>query len=400
MHITGIVPSLKSKEENSRGTIYYCVAMTVMSIIVYIFPQMMIPFGVGVFCTSMGDGFAGVLGIVKKHNKVIYGNKTLFGFFACLGFSFLSITLLYLAYEVEMNLIYVALIAVFASVLELFAKKGIDNVTVTLGTALLSYFLINFPTFILYYILPLIFTIPIVSFVYSKKALTTHGIIAALMLDIISSISFGNIGFVILVVFFGGSLIADRFKKDTNNHREERTVIQVLANGSLGIVFSIANMIYPSKIWLVAFTAVFAEALADTAASGVGSRSTVVYDLFRGRRVEPGTSGGMSILGTASALISSIIVSIIAMTSNEIGIKEAIVIALSGFFGAIFDSLLGSLLQIKYKCTVCSKIVETKEHCNHAATKFRGISFVNNDFVNLFSTLFATIMAGVLYILT
>lgn len=396
MHITGIVPSLKSKEENSRGTIYYCVAMTVMSIIVYIFPQMMIPFGVGVFCTSMGDGFAGVLGIVKKHNKVIYGNKTLFGFFACLGFSFLSITLLYLAYDVEMNLIYVALIAVFASVLELFAKKGIDNVTVTLGTALLSYFLINFPTFILYYILPLIFTIPIVSFVYSKKALTTHGIIAALMLDIISSISFGNIGFVILVVFFGGSLIADRFKKDTNNHREERTVIQVLANGSLGIVFSIANMIYPSKIWLVAFTAVFAEALADTAASGVGSRSTVVYDLFRGRRVEPGTSGGMSILGTASALISSIVVSLVAMMSKHIGIIEGIIITASGFVGSVLDSLYGSYLQGKYKCLVCKKHIESKIHCDEKADKLSGFDWINNSTVNFFSTMSAAMISIIL----
>ena len=398
IHVTGLVRSLVSKEENSCGTIYYCIAMTVMSIIVYVFPQMMIPFGVGVFCTSMGDGFAGVFGSIKKYNKVIYGNKTLLGSLACFVFSFVSVALLFYLHNINTTLAYVALISVFAAVLELFAKKGIDNITVTLGTALLSYLLINFPTFILHYILPLIFTIPIIAFVHKKRALTVYGIVAALVLDIISSIAFGNLGFVILVVFFGGSLIADKLKKDSRDHREERTLIQVLANGSLGIVFSIANIIYPSKIWLVAFSAVFAEALSDTAASGIGSRSTVVYDLFRRKRVDPGTSGGMSIIGTASALISSIIVSIIAMTSNEIGIKEVLVIMSSGFVGSILDSLYGSYLQGKYRCAVCKKYIEEKTHCGEKTEKISGFDMIDNSTVNFLSTVSSAVISIILMI--
>ena len=393
---TGIFPSLASKGDNSRGTIYYCIAMTIMSLISCVFPQMMIPFGIGAFCTSMGDGFAGVFGSVKKYNRVIYGNKTLFGFLSCFVFSFLSVLILCFAFQVNMKPIYAVLIAMFSAVLEIFAKNGIDNITVTLGSAFLSYFFINFPTFILYYILPLIFTIPIVAFVHKKKALTPYGIIVALILDIMASIAFGNFGFIILVVFFGGSLIADKLKKCPSSHREERTAVQVLANGFLGCVFSFASIILPSKIWLVAFISVFAEALADTVASGIGSRSSIAYDLFRMERVEPGTSGGMSAIGTASSFISSLIISAIAMISKDIGIIEGLIILASGFIGSVLDSLYGSWLQGKYKCSVCQKCIEENNHCGEKAKIISGFSWINNSTVNLFSTISAAMISIVL----
>ena len=41
---------------------------------------MIYPFGIGVFCTSFGDGFAAIVGrLIRKHNPKIFGNKTLFG---------------------------------------------------------------------------------------------------------------------------------------------------------------------------------------------------------------------------------------------------------------------------------------------------------------------------------
>ena len=210
LHKTKLVPSLSSDEENSLGTIYYCIAMTVMSAIVLIFPEMMIPFGVGVVCTSVGDGFAGVIGQIKKHNIVIYGKKTLFGFLSCFILSVASIIILLSAYKVEINPFYVILVSLFAAELELFAQKGIDNITVTIGSAFLSFLFISFPSLILYYIVPILLTLPIVVLVYEKKALTKAGIILAIALDFVASIAFGNIGFVILIGFFGGSLIAEQ----------------------------------------------------------------------------------------------------------------------------------------------------------------------------------------------
>ena len=390
IHKTKSVPSLSSESDNSCGTIYYCLAMTAMSIVALIFPQMMIPFGVGVFCTSFGDGFAGVFGSIKKRNPKIYGNKTIIGFLSCFAFSLISAVVICLLYGLEMNVLYALFIASFAAVLELFAKKGIDNVTITVGVSFLAYFLINYPAFILRYILPIIFTLPIVAFVHYKKALTAFGIIVALILDVIASIAFGNIGFIILISFFGFSLIADKVKKDSEKNREVRTASQVLANGFMGFVFAVSYLIHPSKIWLVAFASVFAEALADTAASGIGSRSAKTYDIFRMKNVEPGVSGGMTVLGTLSALIFSSIIAIISTISFEIGIIEAAVISFSGFVGTIVDSLLGSLLQGKYKCKICGKSTESKIHCNEKTEKTSGASWMDNSVVNLLGTISAS----------
>ena len=165
---------------------------------------MMIPFGIGVFCTSLGDGFAGVFGQIKRYNRNIYDSKTLLGFLSCLFFSFISALGVCHMHGIKINVWYAFLIASFAASLELFAKKGIDNITVTIGSAFLSYLFLNYPTFIINYMLPLIFTLPIVAFVSKKKALTTAGIIVALILDLMASIAFGNYGFSILIAFFGG----------------------------------------------------------------------------------------------------------------------------------------------------------------------------------------------------
>ena len=391
-----VLPSMSSKGDNSRGTIYYCIAMTVMSIITFIFPEMMIPFGIGVFCTSLGDGFAGVLGQIKRYNRNIYDSKTLLGFLSCLFFSFVSALGVCHMHGIKINVWYAFLIASFAASLELFAKKGIDNITVTVGSAFLSYLFLNYPTFIINYMLPLIFTLPIVAFVSKKKALTTAGIIVALILDLMASIAFGNYGFSILIAFFGCSMIADKLKKRSGNKREARSAFQVLANGSLGILFSVIYLFDPSKIWIVAFSSVFAEALADTASSGIGSRSPVVYDIFRRKRVESGVSGGMSILGTTSAFVSASLVAAISLFSPHIGILESIIICISGFFGSVIDSLFGSLLQGKYQCAVCGKNTEERIHCAKKTKRLSGSRHIDNNVVNLLSTISTSIVAIIL----
>lgn len=390
------LPSLSSKGENSHGTIYYCIAMTVMSIITFIFPEMMIPFGIGVFCTSLGDGFAGIFGQIKKYNRKVNDNKTLLGSLACFLFSEASILAINYIYGAEIKILHTFCIALFAAILELFAKDGIDNITVTVGAAFLSYLFISSPAFIIHYILPISLTLPIVAFVHKKKALSVAGTIVALILDLVASIAFGNFGFIILMAFFGFSMIADKLKKNPSNKKEERTAFQVLANGSLGILFSVIYLIHPSKVWIVAFCAVFAEALSDTASSGIGSRAQRTYDICRRKRVETGVSGGMSILGTTSALVSSIFISAISLLSQHIGILEALIVCISGFFGSFIDSLLGSLLQGKFQCTVCGKNTEERIHCNEKASHISGLAFVNNSAVNFISTVFASIMSIVL----
>ncbi len=399
LHITRLLPSILSNEDNSCGTIYYCIAMTLMSVVALLFPQMMMPFGIGVLCTSIGDGFAGIFGHIKKHNFKFYGNKTLFGSLSCFVLSVASILIFSAIYKIDINPIYVILIAFFATELELFAKNGIDNITVTVGASFLSYFFIYYPTIILYYIFPILLTLPIVVFVHTKQALTRWGIIVALVLDIAASVALGNMGFIILMCFFGGSLVADNLKKCVDKSAKPRNAIQVLANGSLGIVFAVLYLVCHSPIFFVAFASVFAEALADTASSGIGSHSKRTFDIFKIKEVSCGTSGGMSVLGTLTALLSSLIISAVSALSSEIGFLEVVIISVSGFLGSIFDSLLGSLLQGKYHCVVCGQYTEEKVHCNEKATRISGFEWVDNSAVNFFSTAFASVISIILMII-
>ena len=397
-YINKLFPQISSDEDNSPGTVYYCIAMTIMSFITFIYPNMAVPFGIGVFCTSLGDGFAGLFGQIKKHNKQIYGRKTAFGFIACFAFSFLSIFLIAKLYNFYLEIYQIAIIAFFATELELFSKNGLDNISVTLGAAFLSFSFAEFPTFILSYIIPILSTIPIIAFVEKKNALTKMGIAFAIILDVLASVSFGNSGFLILILFFGGSIVIDKLKKQ-RDHREieNRNAKQVLANGVIGALAALLNIFFPNKVWYIAFSSAFAEAFSDTSASGIGSLSGKTYDPFRRRAVEKGISGGMSLVGTVASFACSTLMASLAWILFDIGIIDFAIIAVSGFMGNLFDSFLGSVLQVKYNCTICGKITEKKEHCSTATVNYSGVSWIDNNTVNLFSTIFSTLLSILLF---
>ncbi len=398
-YVKKLLPQFSAEENDSPGTLYYCIAMTVMAAISYFWPVMVVPFGIGVFCTSFGDGFAGVFGQIKQYNKRLYGEKTIFGSIACFAFSFLSVLLIAHFYKLNLNICHAAITAFFATELELFGKRGIDNITVTLGASFLSFAFVYFPSLI-NYAFPIIFTLPIILLVHHKNSLTKKGILFAIALDIIASLAFGNSGFLILVFFFGVSMTVDKIKKKKKNHpSEKRNAKQVLANGLLGAIIACLHIIFPRDIWYIAFCSVFAESLADTVASGMGVFSQTTYDPFRGKRVKQGISGGMSSVGTASSIVASVLIAAFSLTFRDIGMVGFAIIALSGFSGCLFDSFLGSLLQIKYNCSICGEITEKKIHCGLITQKHSGLSFMDNNAVNLLSTAFSAIVSIILFIL-
>ena len=90
-----LLPMISSDADNAPGTVYYAVAMTGVAIVGCFVPEVMLPFGIGIMCTSLGDGAAGAVGqLVEKHNPRIYKNKTLLGALANLVVSFVASLLL------------------------------------------------------------------------------------------------------------------------------------------------------------------------------------------------------------------------------------------------------------------------------------------------------------------
>lgn len=398
-HAKNLAPMISSDSDNAPGTVYYGLAMSFMSLVAYLLPPFAPFFGIGVFCTSVGDGVAGIVGqLVRRRNPVIYGNKTLLGFL-CIFIASFAVPLLFARlFALPLSLFDCVLIAFLSATIELISSHGFDNITVTFASGFFSYMLVVMPT-ASQYIVPIVLTPVIIALVLKKQALTPVATLFAVILDVVVSLVFGNFGFLLLLAFFVGSIIVDKIKaarrrddgiSEKGDHRDG---IQVIANGLPALLMVLFYSFSFARPFLVAYVAALAEALADTVASGIGSFSRRTFDPFRRRRCESGLSGGMSLLGTAASLVASLALSFLACAFGMMGWRLALVSASAAFLGSLFDSLLGSLVQVKYRCPLCGSVTERTSHCGARTAKVSGFYFFDNDVVNLFSGLFASLVA-------
>ena len=400
-HFMHLMPMISSESDNAPGTVYYAIAMSIMATICLYMPDLMIPFGIGVFCTSVGDGFAGVVGqLVKKHNPKVYGNKSLFGLLANFLFSSgVAITFM-LGFDMNIELWHCFMIGILSAGLELVTVFGLDNITITLGTAFLAYSFIRWPI-IEFFILPIIVTPFIIAIVVEKKVLTKNGLILAMILDAVISLTLGNFGFALLAAFLFCSVLIDKVKRHAKKNDgivkkgDCRDGIQVIANGLVPMMMALFYSLTFNQIFIYAYVAALAEAFADTAASGIGAFSSSVYDIFKMKKTKPGLSGGVSVVGTLAAFAAPFCISLIAFLFGAVGIEYFVLISVAAFIGVMFDSALGSLLQIKFKCPVCGEITEREVHCKKLGKRYSGFAFFDNDIVNFFSGAFAAILIAV-----
>ena len=178
---------------------------------------------------------------------------------------------------------------------------------------------------------------------------------------------------------------------------------QVLANGGLGAALAVLYGIFPQYGWLwIAFAGAMAAVNADTWATEIGFFSSVQPRLItNGRKVESGTSGGVTPLGYLAALGGSALIAVIAALFTPSGnpLTLAAIITLAGVGGATFDSLLGATVQAIYFCPTCQK--ETERHpthtCGAQTVQKRGWRWLQNDWVNFLCSLTGALLAAGLY---
>ena len=397
-----LLKMISSAGDNAPGTVYYAVSMSVMAAVSIFEPRFILPFGVAVFATSFGDGFAGLLGqLISKNNPKIFKEKTLVGALANFAFSSGSALVFMLVFpEMNLELYHCLLIGLLAMGVELISVLGLDNILLPLSVSSFTYCLSVFPNTVKY-VIPVVLTPLIVMFVQKKNALTRGGVAAALVLDLTVSLTLGNRGFVLLLLFLALGILTDKLKRKSTLQAEEkgscRDVLQVLSNGFVPMALAVGSCFFLKEALIFAYVAVLAEALGDTAASSLGSHSKNTFDLFKLRRCERGMSGGVSLVGTLSALGFSAVIPLVAFAVNLLTLDKAAFAALLAFIGVVFDSFLGSVFQVKYRCTICNKMTEKKVHCGAPTCFSSGIKFVTNDVVNAVSTAFTAAIAIGLY---
>jgi uncharacterized protein (TIGR00297 family) len=178
-----------------------------------------------------------------------------------------------------------------------------------------------------------------------------------------------------------------------------RDAMQVVANGGAFTAAAIGNMILPSTAWMVVGAAAIAASAADTWATEVGTLfSDSPRSITTWREVPPGTSGGVSVPGTAATLAGAAFIAAIAGLAGWPAPVASAAVA-GGFTGSVVDSLLGATVQSRRWCDQCGKETESAVHSCGARTRITGgLPWLDNDGVNAISSM-AGAAAGALWLL-
>lgn len=241
----------------------------------------------------------------------------------------------------------------------------------------------------------------VVILAFWRGSLSRSGAVGAL---IVGTLIFGLGGWqwgVLLALFFVSSSLLSHYKekekqavaeKFDKGHR--RDMGQVFANGGAGALIAVLSFVFPAPFWLPLFVGAIGTATADTWATELGTLSKRPPRLITsGKVVSVGTSGGITLFGTAVSLGGGLLIGLVGALLT--GLWSLLLVGgIGGLAGSLFDSLLGATVQQIYWCDVCQKETEKKRHCGQPTRPWRGWAWMNNDLVNFLASVLGAIVAG------
>lgn len=198
---------------------------------------------------------------------------------------------------------------------------------------------------------------------YQRKALDLVGSAVMILMGIVIIFSAGANWLLLIVIFLVLSLAATRYSKkykmSLGEFEGRRTSKNVISNGVVACFMAAFGGYYLPFVG--GFIGAIATATADTLASEIG----VLYQprlITTFQKVDPGTNGAVSTLGTAAGIIGAAIIGIAAYFLGIIAnpISAIVVSVVSGTVGCFMDSILGALFE--------NRQMLTNEHVNLIAT--------------------------------
>lgn len=238
-------------------------------------------------------------------------------------------------------------------------------------------------------------------------ALAPSGAISAAL---IGGVIFGLGGWpwaaVLLTFFISSSALSRAFRRQKREVVEEfakgsrRDWGQVLANGGVGAFLVLLHLLYPEQLWpWLAYGGAMAAVTGDTWATELGVLSSRPPRLVTsGKRVERGTSGGVTLAGYLATLAGGILIGeVMLLTDIRSGVLASLLLVpIAGLAGGTVDSLLGATLQAIYYDPARGK--ETEREIP-GAKPVRGWAWMNNDTVNFISAITGALLAAALWLL-
>ncbi|MCS7088300.1 MAG: DUF92 domain-containing protein [Thermoflexales bacterium] len=261
---------------------------------------------------------------------------------------------------------------------------------------------------------------------YRRRALSRSGVWGAIL---IGTLIFGFGGWtagLLLIAFFVSSSALSHFKeRDPRKQRAaemfekggQRDWWQALANGGAAAALAVGSSalanVEPNaaNALFAAMVGALATVNADTWATELGVLSpTPPRRITRlSQVVVPGTSGGITAIGTLAALSGALFIGVLhALLGLAFGsplrasaLAVAGLAALGGLGGALFDSMLGATVQAMYYSERRQK--ETEKPFERDGTPnrhVRGWRWMNNDWVNFLASLFGAALTAALWLWT
>lgn len=169
----------------------------------------------------------------------------------------------------------------------------------------------------------------------------------------------------------------------------------MVANGGLFAAAAAAHLVTPMPLWPVIGIGALAACTADTWATEIGTvAGGAPRSIVTGGRVPAGTSGGITLSGSAAALAGAAFMSLAAWLAGFAVPGHAVIAG--GVAGAFADSLFGATIQERRWCDLCETSTERLVHdCGKSTRREGGIAGFDNDVVNLAASCVGALVAFV-----
>ena len=199
---------------------------------------------------------------------------------------------------------------------------------------------------------------------YRRKSLDLFGSAVMIIMGVVIIFSAGTNWLLLIVLFLIMCLVATRYskkyKRSLGQFEGRRTSKNVISNGVVACFMAAFGGYYLPFVG--GFIGAIATATADTLASEIGVLDQQPRLITTFQKVDPGTNGAVSVLGTASGIVGAAIIGIAAFLLGIVAnpLSAIAVSIISGTIGCFMDSILGAILE--------NRDLLTNEHVNLIAT--------------------------------